>query len=435
MWTDVNIHSWYTNSGNVMSSIHSINDLAQYYKNLRSHISIFDSKIHSLISISSLEPESSFLSLPMHGMPLLVKDVITTANLPTTAGIDENFVKEDATVVKILQKKGFFVLGKTNTPEYAMDYQTFNSIGPACNNPYNMNYTPGGSSGGTAAALAMRFGMFGLGTDLGGSLRQPASFCGVYSLRPTFGLISNDGIIYPEQFGEDFMSTIGPMATDITGLNLIWECLVGIKGKLDKPNFKLLLSDFLEEIPIDRRIVESISQLQMFLDKKGIHIEVIHQFDISSAEEVYLGLFNAMSNTSNDKGDTSFYLSKQKDFQNYLLEVLGEYDAWILPVCSILPFKHNPQHMPFYIDKRDQISLDNDGRKLNYWVANGMYCRPGSASGFPVITIPLNMVDGLPVGIQILGKPGEDQLLLAIAQEIDNMLGRRIKKPELLDYN
>lgn len=170
---------------------------------------------------------------PLLGVPVTVKESYNVAGLPTTWGVPEHrnhLPAEDAVQVSRLKDAGAVVLGKTNVPLGLQDIQSFNEIHGTTNNPWNHGRTPGGSSGGSAAALASGFGALSIGSDIGGSLRTPAHFCGVYAHKPSLGLVADRGMVPPGTpalpYGPD-LAVVGPMARSARDLTLLLDVMAG----------------------------------------------------------------------------------------------------------------------------------------------------------------------------------------------------------------
>jgi amidase len=167
---------------------------------------------------------------PLHGVPMTIKDNLDTAGIISTGGTQGRaaFVpEEDATVVARLRSAGSILLGKTNTPELTLAYETDNVVYGRTNNPYDLDRTPGGSSGGSAAILAAGGTPFEIGSDTGGSLRVPSHFCGTAAIRPTSGRVSRAGHILPPFGSLEALTTIGPMARSVGDLGLILPIIAG----------------------------------------------------------------------------------------------------------------------------------------------------------------------------------------------------------------
>ena len=170
---------------------------------------------------------------PLHGLPILIKDVFETAGVRTTSGskVFENYVpKNDAPVVARLKRAGAIIVGKTNLPEFAGDVQSFNNVAGTTNNPWDLTRTPGGSTGGGAAGLAAGFGFLELGSDIGGSIRTPAHFCGIYGLKPTLNVVPLEGHIPPPpgvELAVVDLPAAGPLARSAQDLRLELEVIAG----------------------------------------------------------------------------------------------------------------------------------------------------------------------------------------------------------------
>jgi amidase len=169
---------------------------------------------------------------PLHGLPMTIKDAFETAGIRTTCGAEvlrEHVPLEDAAAVERLRRAGAVVFGKTNVPTFAMDLQTYNPIFGRTNNPWDTSRTPGGSSGGAAAALAAGLVGLELGSDIGGSIRTPAHYCGVYGLKPTWGIVPIRGHIPgpPGTLTEDDIGVAGPLARSADDLEAALDVLAG----------------------------------------------------------------------------------------------------------------------------------------------------------------------------------------------------------------
>ncbi|WP_309744466.1 amidase [Chamaesiphon sp. OTE_20_metabat_361] len=413
----------------------------------------------------------------LHGVPITVKDIFETANLRTTAGyipLKDYLPPQDATIVARLKAAGAIVLGKSNLAELGGDYQSTNSVFPRVNNPWNLEYTPGGSSGGSAAAVAAGLSPLDLGNDFGGSIRQPAHFCGVYGFKPTERRISTAGVI-PEVPGMPIclrqMMTVGCLARSIADLQLCFEIVAGADPRrpdvppvpLDTPTGKSLAdlqiawSDEWAEVPVATAIKSAMVASADKLTAAGAKVErwMPPKFNLSEIFDLY-GRLAAYVNryaqpadlytlrhsiellwqnaTQGDRelrhlGNYSRFLPTMlnpslKGYFQALTErdlfvaamdvALEPLDVWVCPVAATTAFTHRPAWS----------AIDLDGRAYPHAVANGIYLLPFNLSGQPAVVIPTGQTqNGLPIGMQIVGKRWREMELLGIAKEIDNAIG------------
>ena len=414
----------------------------------------------------------------LHGVPITIKDTFETSGLLTTAGYKplKNYIPaQDATVVARLRQAGAIILGKTNPAEMASDYQSTNDLFGRVNNPWNVDYTPGGSSGGSAAAIAAGFSALDLGNDVSGSTRQPAHFCGVFALKPTDRRLPTTGHI-PEFPGMPKcirqLMTVGSFARSIEDLQLCLSLTVGADPRqpdippvpLDTPSSKTLQSlriawmDGWDEIPVTSEIREAIRVVVNQLTQVGVYAEhwTPPQFKLKEAFQVCdrLTAFNFVYSQPArfDAASKAFpvmfreategekelrNLSNLSQFLPTLLnptlkgyfetltqrdclisqmdEALEPWDVWLCPVAMTTAFTHRPKG----------AVLEIEGRKVPYFLANGAYTMLFNLTGNPVVVIPIRQTkDGLPIGMQIVGKRWKDMELLAIAQEINQVAGQ-----------
>jgi len=419
----------------------------------------------------------------LHGVPLTIKDIFETAGLRTTAGyipLKDYVPERDATVVARLRAAGTIILGKTNMAELAGDFQSTNSLFPRVNNPWNLEYTAGGSSGGSAAAVAAGLSPLDIGNDIAGSVRQPAHFCGVYGLKPTDRRISTAGMI-PEVPGMPYclrqMMTVGCFARSLEDIRLCLTLIAGADLRrpdvppvpLDTPSgkslkdFKIAWIDEWQEVPVASDIQSTMRKTAATLLQSGaqIHHWLPEDFNLSEILSLYTRVAAYIniyaqpvdryslqrsikqifrSATQGDKelrelGDFSRVLPEllnpglkgyfetltQRDrFTAQLDTALEDWDVWITPVAATAAFSHRPTWS----------AVEIDGKPYPHTVANGAYTMPFNLSGHPAVVIPIGQTqDGLPIGMQIVGKRWREMELLAIAQQIDQSIGAFQRPP------
>ena len=412
----------------------------------------------------------------LHGVPVTIKDLLETADLTCTAGYLplKNYIpRQNATTVARLQTAGAIILGKTNTPQLGADYQTNNSLFGRTNNPWNLNCTVGGSSGGSAGAVAAGFSALDLGSDIGGSIRLPAHYCGIYGFMPTDGRVSTAGHLPPLPGQTKYvrqMLRIGPLARSIEDLQLCMSLIAGVDSTepvippvpLDKPANKPLSElriawtygyDFL---PISQDTRVCMQNLVNCLTNAGCELRESHLSSLewskilsnygilcffelfastSSFKDLIQGFQFALKNEFLTRTQTTYKsnspfspktnqifppsLAKYKAIlaarDRAMVEMdrfMERWDAWIIPVSLSPAFPHCSLGQP----------IEVDGVKIPYLLACGGYTMPLNFTGSPVVAIPIGQSSsGLPIGVQIVGKRWQDLNILAIANEIDRV--------------
>lgn len=394
------------------------------------------------------------------GLPMTVKDTFDVAGMPATSGVEalRKRMVRDASAVRRAREAGAVIWGKTNTPVMAGDWQTYNPLYGTTNNPWDPARTPGGSSGGAAAALAAGVTALEIGSDIGGSLRVPAGFCGVFSHKPTWGLISQHGHVPPSpgSWSERDLNVVGPMARSARDLRLLLSVLehgtmaaraapaelagLRIGLWLDEPSF-----------PLDPQVRAVIEAFAAELAAAGAEVipvgSPVHMPNLMAAYQTLLGavlgedlppamirrleLLRGWAKWAMARGAdlqsraalTLAYTATHREWmaadavRNRLRReagaVLDGFDAILAPTAPVAAFSHNHR------DFAGRKLTDSAGRVFTY---NAMLNWIGLATAlhFPATTIPAGLTPaGLPVGAQLIGPFGADSRLLAIAQAID----------------
>jgi amidase len=414
---------------------------------------------------------------PLLGIPMTVKESYNIAGLPTTWGIPEqkNFMPtEDALSIARVKDAGAVILGKTNVPLALADWQSYNDIYGTTNNPYDLGRTPGGSSGGSSAALAAGYGPLSLGSDIGGSLRVPAFHCGVYAHKPTYALVPSRGHTPPPlpalPFNRDF-SVIGPMARSAADLALLLDAIAGpdpldanaYRLELPAPrhaalkDFRVLLIDTDPVMPTDSAVRGSIEKLAANLAKAGVKVErqskLLPDFAASSrlymrmlmsflaasfAPDLYAGAKQAAA--ALPESDTSLAAERLRGIalshRDWLMadgaraglraqwrKLFESVDAVICPLMPTPAYPHD--HSPEQEARRIRID-DTDH------VYTDQLAWPGIATlpGLPATALPIGRSpQGLPVGVQIVGAWLEDRTPLKLAELIEREFGGFVPPP------
>ncbi len=409
---------------------------------------------------------------PLHGVPVTIKDAFETRGLRTTSSyrpLAAYLPEEDAPVVARLRAAGAVILGKTNMPELAMDFQSNSPLFGPARNPWDVTRTPGGSTGGGAAAVAAGLSPLEIGSDLGGSIRIPSHFCGVFGYKPTEHLVPSTGHI-PEIPGQvravRHMEVCGPIARSIEDLKKVLPLLAGPDGKdWEVPplplhaeplpalsGLRIAWTDDFGGVPVCREARDGLAGLAERLSAGGCRVErgSPEGFAFEDAWETYGRIVGAEMGFNFPAGRrTASRLFGQVLYRRVPLYraiirgvtlQLGRYlaalarrdalitaldrflacrDAWLCPVSATPAFTHRPSGAARIVEP-----LDVDGRKVEYYTANMSYTTPFNLTGNPVVVLPLTRSEqGLPIGVQVVGRRWRDMKLLAVATRLSDLTG------------
>ena len=400
---------------------------------------------------------------PLHGLPVAHKDLVFTRGIRTTLGslAFKDFVpEEDALIVERLKKAGAITIGKTNTPEFGAGSQTYNEVFGETLNPYDTSRTCGGSSGGAAVALACGMLPIADGSDLGGSLRNPASFCNVVGFRPSPGRVP----VWPNFVAWFPLTVQGPMARTVQDTALMLSAIAGPDPRspiavtepgslFSRPlerDFKGVLvawSRDLGELPVDPRVTEAIEGQRNAFESLGCVVED-REPDFTDADEVFkvwrawrfeLAFAELLENHRDQLKDTVIWnieegmkLSgpqigraerRRTELYHRVRKFMETYEFLILPVSQVPPFDVKQR----YVTEIDGVRMDTylDWMKSCYYI---------SVTGLPAISVPCGFTpDGLPVGIQIVGRHQNDLGVLELAHAFEQATGLWRRRPPVVE--
>lgn len=384
---------------------------------------------------------------PLHGVPFTLKDAHSTAGMRTTTGFPllDHVPQEDSTVTARLKSAGGILIGKTNVPVMLSDFQSNNPIFGRTNNPWNIERTPGGSSGGAAAALASGMTPFEIGTDLSGSIRIPAHFCGVFGLKPTENRVSSVGHIPGLKSPRSIriMSAIGPMARTVDDLALLYPIIAGPDGRdtevwpvpvddvpeLALEKLRIAIASTFPGFPVAADIRNAIEELVQQLNRLGAVVEeaalpgLDFNQELSSAGEL-IGMTIGAFQPQENKPPTTLaqYLQALHRRDQSIIaweQFFQKWDVLLCPPSMTTAFPHCEAGSPLQVD----------GRKVDYWMVSA-HCALFNYSGHPAIVLPYKLDrDGLPIGVQIVGKRWDESRLLAVAKVLSKVTGEFQRPP------
>lgn len=405
----------------------------------------------------------------LHGVPVTIKDIFDVQGLRNTAGYPparDNVSATNATVVQRVLDAGAVILGKTNVPLLCYDWQCDSPIFGRSNNPWNVGRTPGGSTGGGAAAVAAGLSPLEIGSDAAGSIRIPSHFCGVYGLKPTEHRVSGAGhgeLPGGLPRGLRNLVSYGPLARSVADLRLALTLIEGPDGRhSDIPPMpptaavrepprpealRIAWMDALPQGPIAPETSEALRAAAAALEGAGCRVErtMPPDFDLQEALELWgeingfeMGVLTPAPIRVLLRSGTYFGLGKSrwtrglrgglamnpKRFMRALAardtviaaleRFLTGFDAWMLPVAPTPAFPHMRSGRPMVVA----------GVKVPYTTAVGAYAAPFNLTGSPAVVIPASRApDGLPIGVQLVGTRWDDDNLLAVADRVSEILG------------
>lgn len=375
----------------------------------------------------------------LHGVPITIKDTIETAGLRTTSGskVRADFVPTtDPPAVARLKAAGAIILGKTNAAEMAMDYTADNPVFGRTNHPQDPKLTPGGSSGGEAVAIATGMSPGGIGSDLAGSIRIPAHFCGIAGLKPTTGRVPGDGQFPPSTGPYGLGAVIGPMARSVGDLRLLFQVLSGDHGS--EPLAKgIRVAWYCDDgvVPVTDETSAAVQTAARVLADAGLVAEEHLPPHVERGNELWLKLFSRASvvqlrqiyaGRENEGGSfVSWRLAtadqtpppsldeyiagwmERDRLREELLRWMETTPIIVAPVGSTPAYEH------------DTLKVTVRGETFGTFRAF-TYAQTFNVFDLPVVTVPAGRsVAGLPIGVQIVGRPNAEEMVLAVAEIVE----------------
>jgi amidase len=394
----------------------------------------------------------------LHGLPVTIKSSIATAGYRCEIGSllhKGDIPAEDAVVVARLRAAGALILGTTNCPEFLMAYETANLLHGRTRNPWDLERSPGGSSGGESAAIAAGLSAAGLGSDSGGSVRVPAHFTGICSLKPTPGRVPGRGHLPPCVGPFSILGAIGPMARTIGDVELLFRALAGQDPSdaispplaLSKPTLDDLRTQtigFFEDdglVPVTRETRQAVRSAAQVLRGAGFHVEPFRPRELEALRKLWSTFFvqcGAMFYEPEIHGKRDQLSPIFTEFLSIaeaagpltatellnawaeldllrakVLDAMRAFPILLCPVASIPAFRHGER------------TWTVEGREVNY-LDSVRYTQWFNALAAPAAVVPVgSSPEGLPIGVQIVARPFQDETALAVAAVVDAGFGSR----------
>lgn len=408
------------------------------------------------------------------GLPLTIKDCIYVKGLPATCGLPERagvISEADAPLTTRVRAAGAVIMGKTNLPPFAGDWQSDNPLFGRSNNPWNLAHTPGGSTGGGAAAVAAGLTPLEFGSDLAGSIRVPAAFCGVYGHRPSQTLVPRRGHFPDDNTPRTMlkMAVQGPLARDATDLELALDVIAGpdvdedVAWRLEVPparhnrlaDFRVAVLPPIEWLPVDDEIESALDQLAMQLGRVGVKVSVVQPEALADLREyfsTYASTLSAMwtvgrpreeclQEAENERrhastfdsfawadgleasaSDFIIWFGRRDRYRAALRDFFREWDVLLSPANLVNAFPHMDR--PW-----GERWFNMGGEKVRYgW--QSVYPSLATLSGHPATAFPVGLTrSGLPIGLQAIGPYLEDRTPIRFTALVAKEFGGFLRPP------
>jgi len=389
----------------------------------------------------------------LHGVPVTVKDSFDVMGVATLCGSKFRLghrAAADATAVARMRAAGAIVIGKTNCPEFLSNYETDNYITGRTNNPWNVDCTPGGSSGGEGAAIAAFFSAGGIGSDGGGSIRIPAHFSGIAGLKPTPGRVSAAGHFPVINHPGGLLGVAGPLARSAEDVRRLFTVLAGYDSQdpfsapvpvrtPDVSGWRVGLMERFGDVPVQAEIAETLQKAARTLEQIGFKVEPFKPHGLQRAPNLWWFFFGQLPapitkqliegreqdahwtgteflETALNEGapmveDLVFNLATRDRLRAALLREMENVPLILAPPCGVPAFRHRERHWP---TETKTISLFEAMMPMTPW----------NLLGLPAAVVPFGLSQqGLPIGVQIIGRPWEEETILEAAVRLEEARG------------
>lgn len=423
--------------------------IARHNPALNAFVMQFPSEARAMARQAELEPGSG----PLHGIPLTIKDSFDIRDLPTLCGSKfrlRHRAQEDSWVVKKVRDAGAILLGKTNCPEFLANWESDNHITGRTSNPWDLDRTSGGSSGGESAAIAAFCSAGGVGSDGGGSIRMPAHFCGIAGLKPTPGRVPATGH-YPEiSHPGGLLGVAGPMARTVQDVRILFEVMAGYDSADPfsapvalRKNVPLegcigVMEQFLD-CPVEDAMRSAVGKAAGLLQSCGMRTDAFRPQGIDQVRDIWWFFFGELTAPFTRKmvegresdahrtglellaltpgdhviqGQTVVeHLGSRDRMRAMLFQQMKQFPVLLMPACPVPAFRHR------------QREWTVEGQTLSMLDITSL-ATPWNLLGMPGLVIPMDVTPaGLPVGVQLVGRPYDEELLLQIGEQLEAARG------------